>query len=105
MKRLVVFVSLLLLAGFALPGQAQRGWVPPYGPPLVVMGHDREPATHSRDTADAAPSDNECNEEHHLQPDGDGDCDDPKVGVPEPGALGLMVLGLGGLVAIWRRRR
>lgn len=48
-------------------------------------------------------SDDECHESHHLMPDGDGDCDDPRS-VPEPGTLGLLALGLGGAWLARRRR-
>jgi hypothetical protein len=37
---------------------------------------------------------------------GDCDADDPCTkGVPEPGTLGLLALGIGGLVWVTRRRR
>lgn len=92
-----------ILVLFAVPAAAV--WDPPYGPPLVVQEHNREPFHSEREHGDKDSSpatDNECNENHHLQPDGDGDCDDPKS-IPEPGSLGLLALGLVALAA--RRRR
>lgn len=70
------------------------------GAPAVRESHDRM-MHFGRDKQD-----NECNEQHNLKPDGDNDCDDPggKVGIPEPGTLALLALGLSGLALRMRRR-
>lgn len=82
------------------------GWDSGYGS-LVITAHDREPVGQHRGIAEdrQAGGEDECHEQHHLQSDGDHDCDDPKSSVAEPGPLGLAVVGLGGLGWIWLRRR
>lgn len=103
-----LLAGVVLVFSLALPGAllaSNSSWQVPYGPPLVVVPHDREPAGQresSRDR-DVTTPDDECHEQHHLTPDGDHDCDDP-VSVPEPGTLGLMGLGVVGLLLARRRR-
>ena len=72
------------------------------GPNDVFEVHDKFPQRHGRVVKQA---DDECHEQHHLQPDGDHDCDDPGFKVDEPGSLPLAVLGLAGLGWVWLRRR
>lgn len=91
---------------------ANPGVVPPWEqmssfptPEVVFQGHDRFPGHgralgHGKDSA----TDNECNESHNLQPDGDGDCDDPKSSVPEPAVAVLDILGFG-YIGFWAGRR
>ena len=76
----------------------------PFSVPGIFEVHDKFPQRYAVKQAE----DSECNENHHLQPDGDADCDDPKVGVPEPGAwgsTGLLALGVAGVYLSGRRRR
>lgn len=105
----VLLVAVVVVVALTLSGGvvAQRSWVPPYGPPLVVSGHDREPFHERREGQElAASTDDECNENHHLQPDGDNDCDDkPVKSIPEPATLGLLGLGVVGLVLSRLRKR
>ena len=73
-------------------------------PAATYLAHDKWPDRYQHEVSAA---DDECHEHHHLQPDGDHDCDDP-VGVPEPsgwGAAALLGLGVGGVLLRGRRKR
>ena len=75
----------------------------PFSAPGIFEAHDKFPHR----LGAVKQEDNECNENHHLQPDGDHDCDDP-VGVPEPdgwAATSLLALGVGGVLLRGRRKR
>ena len=111
-----IFVALALMLGAVEAAGADPVATGPFvaAEPFLVPGvfqaHDRWPGGvrgFGRDKQTTG-DDSECNEEHNLQPDGDHDCDDPKSGVPEPGALGsTLLLGLGvvGVYLSGRRRR
>jgi hypothetical protein len=70
----------------------------------VYQPHDKYPMHRMHDASD----DNECNENHHLKPDGDGDCDDKARSVPEDTSswASLVLLGLSaGYIMVRYRRR
>ena len=93
MKILAIPLTLALVIATAPTASAR--------PTAVYQAHDKFPVRH------ASGEDSECHEHHHLQPDGDHDCDDPKK-VPEPagwGAAALLGLGVGGVLLSGRRRR
>ena len=94
MKKWVWLIPAAMFAGSAYAGIPAR----------VYLSHDKWP---DRFQHEVSAADDECHENHHLQPDGDHDCDDP-VGVPEPsgwGSAALLGLGVGGVLLAGRRRR